>query len=63
MEGSKLDINDFIDTDGGIVKTIFLNSMAMANITLADNTASAELKSMVEQLKLQIEGFYKAYNQ
>lgn len=54
-------INDFISQDGGIVKTIYSNSIALANLTLADNSASDELKAMTEQIKMQNEVFYRAY--
>lgn len=63
MGAKKINLEEFIDEDGGLVRTIYLNSIAMANLTLADNSASEELKSIVEQIKKQQEVFYKAYNQ
>lgn len=60
---NNIPIQDFISQDGGIVKTIFANTMALANLTISDSTASPELKEIAEQLKMQTEVFYKAHNE
>lgn len=60
---NNIPIQDFISQDGGLVKTIFTNSIALANLTISDSTASDELKEIAEQLKMQTEAFYKAHKE
>lgn len=57
----EMNIQNFVDQDGGITKTIYCNAIALANLTIADADASEELKEMAVQIKQQTEAFYIAY--
>lgn len=50
-----------LQQDGGIVRTIFANSQAIAKIALSDNSISEESKMIIEQLALQNDILHNKY--
>jgi hypothetical protein len=52
MEGLK-------NQDGGLLRTIYANSLAIAEIALNDNNISDQSKLVIEQLKMQTQMFYQ----
>lgn len=56
-----INIDDFTEQDGGIVKTIYSNAITIANVAIADSESSDELKQIASQMKMQTELLYNEY--